>query len=248
MATLLPGLGRRPPAPLLRRGRHVRAAGRRVDDEALKGQRARRRGGALLGGVTTLRDVGDRGFVTLSPERPDLPTILAAGPPLTVAAVIAGTSAASAGRRRLVRAVATRRPGLRPRKVMVTGGFHTPTFPMWETQFIAVRCGLIVDHSHRPDCRSPPTVTELTGSRALSGRRRLDRACTFSAPGRSEPTDAMLERLATSEARGCQPTVGRLAGYPLPLAYRLADNITKSSSEGAPAAPCAAGCDDRRRD
>ena len=51
-------------------------------DLAIRAREAARR--ALLGGVTTLRDLGDRGFVTL-PLRSDpaLPTILTAGPPIT---------------------------------------------------------------------------------------------------------------------------------------------------------------------
>ena len=40
--------------------------------------------GALQAGITTIRDLGDRNFVTLDLRAdPDLPTILAAGPPLT---------------------------------------------------------------------------------------------------------------------------------------------------------------------
>ena len=44
----------------------------------------RARTAALRGGVTTLRDLGDRGYVTLALRGdPTLPTILAAGPPIT---------------------------------------------------------------------------------------------------------------------------------------------------------------------
>jgi imidazolonepropionase-like amidohydrolase len=40
---------------------------------------------ALRGGVTTVRDLGDRGYLALAlRDRPDLPTILAAGPPITI--------------------------------------------------------------------------------------------------------------------------------------------------------------------
>ncbi len=39
---------------------------------------------ALRGGVTTVRDLGDRGYLSLGLRgRPGLPTIVAAGPPLT---------------------------------------------------------------------------------------------------------------------------------------------------------------------
>ena len=83
--TLVPGLDRLPPAPVLRR-RRARSRSRSPTSTtttcAIRAGEAARR--ALLGGVTTLRDLGDRGFVTLSLRSdPALPTILAAGPPIT---------------------------------------------------------------------------------------------------------------------------------------------------------------------
>src|SRR4051812_6629785 len=53
------------------------------DDELRERARTNARRG-LLAGITTIRDLGDRGFVTLDLRGdPELPTILAAGPPLT---------------------------------------------------------------------------------------------------------------------------------------------------------------------
>src|SRR3954465_157130 len=53
------------------------------DDELLARARANAKR-ALQAGITTIRDLGDRHFVTLPlRDEPGLPTILAAGPPLT---------------------------------------------------------------------------------------------------------------------------------------------------------------------
>jgi imidazolonepropionase-like amidohydrolase len=61
----------------------VGALAGRDDAAALEAMAAAARA-ALIGGVTTVRDLGDRGYLSLSLRgRPDLPTIIAAGPPIT---------------------------------------------------------------------------------------------------------------------------------------------------------------------
>ena len=122
-----------------------------IDDEALleRARNAARR--ALLGGVTTLRDVGDRDFVTLALRNdPSLPTILAAGPPLTVDGghcwYLGGACANDRDLRRAVDERAERDCDVV--KVMVTGGVHTPTYPMWASQFDLEQLRLIVDTAH----------------------------------------------------------------------------------------------------
>ena len=93
---------------------------------------------ALRAGITTIRDLGDRNFVTVDlRDDLELPTILASGPPLTADGghcwFLGGCcSDASA----LIDAVHERkRRGCDVVKIMVTGGALTPTFPMWESQF-----------------------------------------------------------------------------------------------------------------
>jgi imidazolonepropionase-like amidohydrolase len=61
----------------------VGALARRNDQAALE---AMRRAGrtALLGGVTTVRDLGDRGYLSLDlRDTAAMPTVVAAGPPIT---------------------------------------------------------------------------------------------------------------------------------------------------------------------
>ena len=56
---------------------------RREDGEVVEAM-ARAGQAALRGGVTTIRDLGDRGYLSLGLRgRMDLPTIVAAGPPIT---------------------------------------------------------------------------------------------------------------------------------------------------------------------
>ncbi len=122
----------------------------RSDDELRARARANGRR-ALAAGITTIRDLGDRNYVTLDiRDDPDLPTILAAGPPLTadgghcwfLGGCCTDTDA-------LVAAVHERKArGCDVVKVMVTGGILTPTFPMWASQFTAEQIATVVSTAH----------------------------------------------------------------------------------------------------
>ena len=77
------------------------------DDEAAAAAMIRAGQTALRGGVTTVRDLGDRDYLSLGLRgRPGLPTIVAAGPPVTTPA---GTATTWAGWRNRPR------PGCGPR-------------------------------------------------------------------------------------------------------------------------------------
>lgn len=80
-----------------------------IDDAALTERARSNARRALTGGVTTVRDLGDRGFVTLGlRDSPDLTGIAAAGPPITRPRVTAGTSGVNAkGRVSLLRRLLT---------------------------------------------------------------------------------------------------------------------------------------------
>lgn len=85
---------------------------------------------ALRAGITTIRDLGDRGYVTLALRSdPELPTILASGPPLTAPGghcwFLGGECA---DRDSILAAVQERKDrGCDVVKIMVTGGALTPT-------------------------------------------------------------------------------------------------------------------------
>jgi imidazolonepropionase-like amidohydrolase len=191
-----------------------------VDDDRLL---ARARGcarRALLGGVTTLRDLGDRGFLALS-LRGDrsLPTILAAGPPITSPRghcwFLGGECR---GDEALRQAVGTRvEMGCDVVKVMVSGGYLTATVPMWESQFTAAELRLVVDLAHD---HGLPVAAHCHGieaiTRAIDARVDTIEHCTFfTNRGRAEPPDALVERLATSGVV-VSATLGRLPHVPLP--------------------------------
>ncbi len=109
---------------------------------------------AALGGVTTVRDLGDRDYLTLAMrDRSGLPTIVCAGPPLTTPGghchYLGGTTERGTDAvRRAVRAHAER--GVDVIKVMASGGLLTPGTREAQSQFTSGELWAIVEPNHRP--------------------------------------------------------------------------------------------------
>jgi imidazolonepropionase-like amidohydrolase len=190
-----------------------------VDDHALM---ARARAGAeraLRAGVTTVRDLGDRGYVTLGLRGdPSLPTILASGPPLTRAGghcwFLGGICAGETDVRRAV--VERHERGCDVIKVMATGGYGTPTFPMWESQFSLEELRVVVEEAHR---RGLPVAAHCHGVAGIgwalqAGVDTIEHCSFYSHSGRPEPDEALLARLAGSDVV-IAPTLGRLPDPPI---------------------------------
>jgi imidazolonepropionase-like amidohydrolase len=128
-----------------------------VDDNQLLEQCRARARAALTAGITTLRDLGDRRFVTLRlrqelaahPERG--PQLLVSGPPVTTPGghcwFLGGEAAGVHGVRAAVRALAAR--GVDVVKVMVTGGNLTPGSVQWRSQYGPAELGAAVEEAHR---------------------------------------------------------------------------------------------------
>jgi imidazolonepropionase-like amidohydrolase len=126
------------------------------DDALLEDCRARA-GKALAAGVTTVRDLGDRRFVTLRlrqelaahPERG--PQLLVSGPPVTTPGghcwFLGGEAAGVQGVRSAVRALAAR--GVDVVKVMVTGGNLTPGSVLWQSQYGPAELRAAAEEAHR---------------------------------------------------------------------------------------------------
>ncbi|WP_433303514.1 amidohydrolase family protein [Actinoplanes sp. CA-030573] len=110
---------------------------------------------AVAGGVTTVRDLGDRGYLSLglrdaARSDPTLPTIVAAGPPLTTPdghCHYLGGGVAGPDLRRAVREHARR--GVDVVKIMASGGNLTPGTRVADSQFSVPDLRAAVDEAHR---------------------------------------------------------------------------------------------------
>ena len=130
----------------------VGSLARRTDAEAVRAMiRAAR--SALRGGVTTVRDLGDRHYLALRLRgRPGLPTVLAAGPPITTPGghchFLGGATAPTAeAMRAAVREHAEQ--GVDVIKIMASGGTLTPGSQQHLAQFPAEVLRAAVDEAHR---------------------------------------------------------------------------------------------------
>lgn len=193
----------------------------RSDDELR--ERARRNARrALRAGITTIRDLGDRNFVTLDlRDDPALPTILAAGPPITADAGHCWFLGGCCGDAdALIAAVHERKGrGCDTVKIMVTGGALTPTFPMWTSQFTADQVAIVVATAH--DLGLPVAAhchgIEGTANALDAGVDTIEHCTFFTTNGRSEPDDDLIDRIAAS-GTPVSATWGRLPAFePSPI-------------------------------
>ena len=192
-----------------------------IDDDALLERAAGNARRALRAGVTTIRDLGDRRYLTLAlRDDPSLPTILSAGPPITVDGghcwYLGGECAPDDSALRAAVAERAER-GCDVVKVMVSGGALTPTYPMWESQFSTEQLRVIVDEARR---RGLPIAAHCHGSAAIdsavdAGVDTIEHCTFFSTDGRSDPTDELIDRISASGI-AVAATVGTVPGGPLP--------------------------------
>lgn len=124
------------------------------DDAALLDAMTDAAAAQLRAGVTTVRDLGDRHYsaITLRESgRGPLPTIVAAGPPLTSPGghchFLGGVASGTAGVRAAVRERAER--GADVLKVMASGGLMTPGTDIEAAQFGAGELRVAVEEAHR---------------------------------------------------------------------------------------------------
>ena len=159
---------------------------------------------ALAAGITTVRDLGDRGYVTLDLRGlDDVGTILCAGPPLTRVQghcwFLGGEADGEEALRGAVRERAAR--GGDVGKIMVTGGHGTPGFAMWDSQYTAAEVAAVVEEAGRVGLPVAAHCHGLGGiEAALAAGVTSIEHCTFMAAveQRSLPHADLLARLAAS--------------------------------------------------
>lgn len=142
-----------------------------MTDEAIDAVVARSLQEHVAAGVTTVRDLGDRGYRTLAfRERDGLPRVVASGPPLTtpsghchfLGGVVHGDMRA---------AVAEHvERGVDVIKIMASGGFATPDSDQLGAQFTADEVASAVEEAHRAGLPVVAHAHSLQGMRnALAG-------------------------------------------------------------------------------
>jgi imidazolonepropionase-like amidohydrolase len=195
------------------------------DDDALLDRMEAAAIRMLRAGVTTVRDLGDRNYLSLKlGERSRaagatiIPDIIAAGPPITTSGghchFLGGEADGADALRAAVRERAEK--GCEVVKVMVSGGNLTPGSRPHESQYDVAALRTVVDAAHEAGLR---TAAHVHGAQAVTdaveaGFDTLEHVTFFTVDGvRAEP--AMLDRIAASEMV-VSVTVGLMPGGPAP--------------------------------
>ena len=185
---------------------------------------------ALAAGVTTIRDLGDRGYVTLGlVDDPSLPTILPAGPPLTpVQGHCWYLGGECADLDALVASIHERKArGCAVVKIMATGGHGTPTYPMWKSQFSTDELRTVVQTAHGEGLPVAAHCHGVEGiASAVDARVDTIEHCTFfTESGGSEPDESLLKAIVAAGV-AISATLGTLPGFvPPPVIKANLDTV-----------------------
>jgi imidazolonepropionase-like amidohydrolase len=180
-------------------------------------------------GVTTVRDLGDRDYLSLDLRgRDDLPTIIAAGPPITTGGghchfLGGGTESTEAGVRAAVRERVER--GCDVIKIMASGGTLTPGSFQHVPQFGRAELLAAVDEAHR---HGLPVIAHAHATEAIADALAADvdgieHVSFWSADGiddRPDLLDALVaRRVPVGATMGVVPVPG--GRPPAPVLARL---------------------------
>ncbi len=176
------------------------------DDDALLDQMQAAAIQMMQAGITTVRDLGDRNYLSLRladrAAGAPLPDIVAAGPPITTSGghchFLGGAAEGDAALRAAVRERADRGCGVV--KVMASGGNLTTGSQPHESQYDLAALRLVVDAAHSAGLQA---AAHVHGARAVAdavdaGFDTLEHVTFFTAEG-VDADPAMLDRIAASD-------------------------------------------------
>jgi imidazolonepropionase-like amidohydrolase len=181
-----------------------------ADDDAmllLRMRQAAQR--ALAAGITTIRDLGDRSYLSLTLRdrfrngQEIGPRIVASGPPLTVTGghcwFLGGEADGVDGIRQAVRERVAR--GVDVIKIMATGGNMTPTLGPHESQYTRTELTAAVDEAHAHGLKLAAHAHGPQGiaDAMAAGADSIEHCTFFTADGVDADPD-LLDRLARSGA------------------------------------------------
>jgi imidazolonepropionase-like amidohydrolase len=160
---------------------------------------------ALAAGITTIRDLGDRSYLSLTlrdwfRNGDEIgPRIVASGPPLTVTGghcwFLGGEADGVDGVRRAVRDRVAR--GVDVIKIMATGGNLTPTLGPHESQYTRVELTAAVDEAHAHGLRLAAHAHGAQGiADALAAGADSIEHCTFFTADGVDADPEILDQLA----------------------------------------------------
>jgi len=194
-----------------------------VDDEALLDGARVAALTALEAGITTLRDLGDRGYVTMrlreefAAEPGSGPQILASGPPITTPRghcwFLGGEARGADGVRAAVRERAER--GADVIKVMASGGEITPGSRPWEAQFGLDELRAAVSEAHRLGLPITAHAHNAAGiaNVAAAGFDSLEH-CSFRTADGAQADPVIIDALLQAGV-AISATLGHLPGQPV---------------------------------